>query len=98
VVILTADITNGKLVFDNHLTSGGSYDLQIGRVNTHIRQDFYHSQISIAATDTHYINFADRDGKGTITIEIDHNSDGTIDETIVVENQLTWLFLPILIE
>jgi hypothetical protein len=59
---------------------------------------FYHGDIEILATDTHILHFGAWDGYGAITLEIDHGSDGTIDETIELENQVVWVNLPFIIK
>jgi hypothetical protein len=58
--------------------------------------NFCHTNIPIHATDTHIIDFGAWKGKGYITLEIDHGSDGTIGETVKLENQMKYVFLPVI--
>ena len=61
-------------------------------------QTFSQMNIHLLATDTHYLNFVDWDGSTGTTLEIDHLSDGSIDEVIPLDgSSSTWaIFLPIL--
>jgi hypothetical protein len=94
VVTLTVDTTQGDLVLDGSHASGGFYNLLIRKMSDAGGLPFYHSDIAIQATDTHIIHFSAWDGHGAITLEIDHGSDGTIDETLTLVNQVVWAFLP----
>ena len=93
-VTLTADTTEGKLTLDGSQASGGMYNLLIRKASEAGGFPFYHNNIEILATDTHILHFGAWDGYGAITLEIDHGSDGTIDETITLVNEVVWAFLP----
>jgi hypothetical protein len=86
-VTLLADFVAGNLRFDGMSASGGAYNLDIRMVSDTGLNTFYHADITILATDTHFINFGSWDGSGTITLQIDHGSDGTIDATMELTNQ-----------
>ena len=94
-ITITADTTAGDLTLNGSQLSGGAYNLNIRMVNSGGVVNFYHSDVPLLATDTHIINFGPWDGSGTITLEIDHGSDGTIDETVDLENQMQFVFLPV---
>ena len=87
VVTLTADVSNGQLVFNNAQAGGGEYNLALRRVSAAGRQEFNHTGLAISATDTHYADYGAWDGSGPMTLYVDHGSDGTVDETYVLENQ-----------
>ncbi len=96
IVTLTADVDNGQLVFNNAQASGGEYDLEISRISTAGKQRLVHTGLVILATDTHYADYGAWDGSGPITLHIDHGSDGTIDETLQLDNQAGRIYLPII--
>jgi hypothetical protein len=52
--------------------------------------------IPLLAPDRRIIEFGNWYGSNTITLEIDHGSDGTIDENVPLENQMRYVFLPVL--
>jgi hypothetical protein len=99
VVTLTADVGNGQLMFNNMQAGGGEYDLEVKRVSAAGEQTFAHPGLAVSATDTHYVDYGAWDGSGPMTLHIDHGSDGTIDETLVLDNQAPQagqIYLPII--
>jgi len=96
VVTLTAEVSEGQLVFDNSQGSGGTYDLEVARISDAGHQWFIHVALDISATDTHYADYDTWDGFGPMTLYMDHNSDGTIDETLVLDNQAPRIYLPLI--
>jgi hypothetical protein len=95
-ITATANLANGMLVFDNSRTNGGVYNLEITLLDGNGKHRFNHLDISVDATDTHYLNFGAWDGSGSLSLRVDHGSDGSIDDTIILVNQANRLFLPIL--
>jgi N-acetylneuraminic acid mutarotase len=95
VVTLTANTSSGQLVFNNSRASGGPYELDILKVDATGEHIFIHRGISMLPTDTHYADYGMWDGSGPITLEIDHGSKGTVDETVVLVNQAGKLYLPL---
>lgn len=85
---LFADSSVGELILNGNQASGGGYALAIGQTNATGQNKFLHSDIPILAADTHFIDFGNWDGSGTIILKIDHQSDGTIDEIVELENQI----------
>jgi hypothetical protein len=74
-----------------HLIGSGSestYNLMLSRTSYAERRVFYHSGISFSPGSVHVFR-PDWEtlGESTVTIEIDLNGDGEIDETLVLENQ-----------
>jgi hypothetical protein len=57
---------------------------------------FAHNDLTIAAGDTQYAAYRSWDGQGVMTLEVDHGSDGTIDETVSLENQIRRVYLPVI--
>jgi hypothetical protein len=99
VVTLTLDSENSQLVFNNLQSSGGEYDLEIHRSGTAGDQRFFHSELVILATDTHFVDYGGWDGSGPMTLYVDHGSDGTIDETWILDNEATRsINLPIILK
>jgi hypothetical protein len=95
VITFTADMDSGNLIFNNSQASSSIYSLFIRMVSDIGLDYFYHQDIPILATDTQIINFGPWNGSGSILLMIDHGSDGTIDETIHLDNQMKFAFLPI---
>jgi hypothetical protein len=93
-VSLFIEAPDGLLAFSNEHASGGSYGVSLGRVDASGEAAFYHSGLTIEATDTHYFDFGSWNGSGPMTLKIDHGSDGTIDETVELENQANRIYLP----
>jgi hypothetical protein len=86
-VTLTNDVTAGRLAFAN-AQSTGSYNLEIARINTTWgERTFTHTNVGVAASDTQYLQYGSWDGSGPMTLSVDHGSDGTVDETVTLENQ-----------
>lgn len=96
LVELRADMSSLQLVFDNAQAGGGRYDLKIELVNDGDQQAFYYADLEIAPTDTHYVNYGAWDSSGPMMLEIDHESNGTIDQTLLLENQMQSVYLPII--
>ncbi len=96
VVTLTVEIDDGQLKFNNAKASGGEYVLDVRRVSPAGEQWFVHAGLVISATDTHYVDYGAWDGSGAMTLDVDHGSDGTIDETLELENQTGHIYLPLI--
>ncbi|MBU1750131.1 MAG: PKD domain-containing protein [Chloroflexi bacterium] len=87
VVTLTVDERQSQLVFDCKQASDGQYDLKVKRVSEAGEERFFHSSVVISATDTHYSNYGSWRDRDPMALHIDHGSNGSIDETILLENQ-----------
>ena len=99
-VTLTALTDIGQLAFVNADTNGGVYDLSLHRVGIMGEQLFLHPDIPVSASDTHYVDYGNWSGD-SLTIYIDHGSDGTVDETIELENAAPrsyFLYLPLVLK
>lgn len=97
-ITTTIDLVTGQFVLNNKQGSGGEYNLKLVRATGTNNLRFWHSDIPVLGTDTHYIDYAAWDGVGSITIYIDHNSDGTIDETIELDNEPPTVYLPLIMK
>jgi hypothetical protein len=93
VVTMRVDKARGLMAFSG-AQAGSAYDLAITRVSAAGAQIFTHAGLSIAATDTQYVDYRSWNGSGAITVQIDHGSDGTIDQTVMIVNQYT-VYLPL---
>jgi hypothetical protein len=96
-VTLTNNAISGTLEFDNSHASGGKYDLEINLTTAAGEHRFVHAGVVISATDTHYVSYGSWSGAGGLTLQIDHGSNGTIDETLVLSNQAWQVYLPVVI-
>jgi len=94
-VTVSADPASGVLAYSHALATAGQYHVDITRGSNAGWQRFVHSDLLIAASDTHYFDYGAWDGSGSLVLEIDHGSDGSIDEIVVLENQMHRVCLPI---
>ena len=88
------DLDTGRLAL-LYLQSGpGEYDIELSKLDaTHGMREFFCSGVDVSAGATHYLRYGTWDGMGLI-LEVDEDSDGEIDESRVLENELqTPLFL-----
>ncbi len=97
-VVVANQAGTSKLVVNNQGSGAtGTYNLKIDKLSSGTEEEFVHFSIPIASTDTEYIDYGTWDGQGGITIEIDNGSNGTIDQKIVVSNQIHAEYLPIVV-
>lgn len=97
-VSLAAYMNQDKLAFSNAQASGGTYDFEMITVNDTGQHMFVHKGLTALTGDTHYLDFSAWDGAGAIVLEVDHGSDGSIDQTEPVENQIKRLYLPLILQ
>jgi hypothetical protein len=90
------DTNQGQLVFSNDQGSSGNYDLAFSQISADSEQAFVHQGISMAAGDTHYADYGAWDGSGDMRLEIDEGSDGSIDQTLILQNQANQVYLPLI--
>jgi len=86
----------GKLAFSNAQANGGMYGLEIERANATGMHTFRYPGISILAGDTEYLDYSRWDDTGSLVLEIDHGSDGTIDEQMDLSNAMSPIYLPLI--
>jgi Tol biopolymer transport system component len=99
VITLSNNSMTGKLIVNNYDGSiSGSYRLSIDRVSAVGEQFFEHSDIAISTGETDYVLYGTWDGHGDMALEIDHGSDGTIDQTVMLTNEHKFLlYLPLIL-
>jgi len=90
------DTGQNRLVFINSAGSSGTYDLQIERVGTLGVQTFFHRNLTVSSGDTQYIDYSNWSGSNQLLLQIDHNTNGTIDQTLMLDNQMSQSYLPII--
>ena len=90
------DTASEQLVYNNRKAGNGAYDLSIVRANAAGQQTFTHIGVPVLATDIHHLKYAEWNGAGALTLLIDHGGDGTIDETVLLSNQASRLYLPLI--
>jgi len=96
--LLSFDTQDQKFVINGSQASNGVYDFSYKLIAEAGIQEFVHNEISILEGTTHYINYAGWDGISNILLEIDLDSDGTIDEEIWLadDNYFDLVFFPII--
>jgi Ca2+-binding RTX toxin-like protein len=87
MTLLKVDPSTGQLIFSNAQAAGGSYNLEIIRLHSAGEEKFLHSGVAISAAGTHYVDYGTWDGSGSMTLGIDRDSDGAIDEAIALTNE-----------
>ena len=92
---VTVSTATGQLVYANTATDNGDYSLFIRRVRSAGLELFAHSTLAIGADETHYVDYGAWNGSDGMALGIDRDSNGTIDETVVLENQIRSIFLPV---
>lgn len=85
-----------QLVFTNQPNGAGTYQLVVTRHDPTGVKLFVHAAVEAAAQDTHYLEYSTWDGTGPMALSVDHGSDGSIDETIQLENEVTLYYLPLI--
>jgi hypothetical protein len=73
----------------SNLMDGGEYAMEIARVDSAGQQQFVCADIVISEAETHHIDYGAWDGSGSMELQVDRKSDGVIDETIALENQVS---------
>jgi len=74
-----------------------SYDLRLQSATNDNSINFYHRSISISASDVQTITIDSWQQMAAVTLQIDHGGDGTIDETITLDNQINRVYLPLIL-
>jgi len=97
--LLNVDAQNQRFIIDGSQAGDGVYDFSFELLTGVGIQEFIYNGISISENSTHYINYAEWDGVSDILLEIDLNSDGSIDEEIWLSNgdSQNTIFIPIII-
>jgi len=96
VITLTNSRQFGKLVVSNRDGGiSGSYQLTFNRMTATGEQVFSHANVPVTPGDTHYLDYGIWNGQGDLTLQIDHGSDGTIDDLLVLNNQAWQVYLPL---
>ena len=93
---LRADLVAGRLTLDGSHAGSGSYDLVVERSSSTGIRRFVHHNVPVTAGDTQVVQFSAWDGQGAITVRVDHGSNGTVDDTWTLDNQMSRNHLPII--
>lgn len=100
VILAVVDSTNGILTFRNAQGTSGDYNLTIVRTDELGQRTFNADVISVDPNDTHVINYGlwgnTINGSAPLIVEVDHGSDGTIDSTVQLQNQIRNVYLPLI--
>ena len=96
-VAVGIDTDDDLLMFTSAQSDGGMYGINIERVSASAKRKFVHYGVGIFALDTHYLGYGAWDGSGSMTLFVDRGSDGTIDETVPLNNQTEIVFLPLIL-
>jgi hypothetical protein len=97
-IATSVNTETNRVVFSNAQSDGGTYDFEVNRINDTGLYTFTHALLDIGSGDTHYIDYSAWDGVGSMILDIDTGSDGTIDETVILENQANRMtvYLPLI--
>ncbi len=95
MVTLGVDTASRYLVYTNQQDHEGLYSVSIRLVGAEGVRWFAHAGLEIAPLDTHYLSYGEWDGEGDMVVHIDHGQDGSIDESVPLENQSSLTFLPL---
>lgn len=93
-ITLAVDTVNEQLVLANS-QSAGAYGIDFTRYSQSAEKRFVNLDIAVSPGDVHYFDVGGWDGNGAITLSIDAGGDGSIDETLTIENQLKKTYLPV---
>ncbi|MCS7219681.1 MAG: hypothetical protein RML36_16780 [Anaerolineae bacterium] len=91
------DAATGRLVYRHHGAGAGQYAVSVRRSDATGQRRFFHGGVAVAAGDVHRLDVAGWDGNGALRLEIDRGGDGTVDATVMLENRLGRVFLPLVL-
>lgn len=91
------DAAAGRLVYRHHGAGAGEYAVSVRRSDAAGQRRFFHGGVAVAAGDVHRLDVAGWDGNGALRLEIDRGGDGTVDATVMLENRLVGVFLPLVL-
>lgn len=98
-VLAVIDSATGTLIFRN-AQGAGDYNLTIERTDDLGQRTFNADTIAIAPGDTHIINYSlwgsTINGSAPLALQVDHGSDGTVDNIVQLQNQVGNLYLPLI--
>lgn len=84
----TLDETLGTLAIDSANSSGAdTYNLTLKRVGDNGMQIFENETIAFGGGETHYIDYGGWDGAEALSIGVDANGDGKVDQQLNEDNQ-----------
>lgn len=95
-VEIARETIQGQMAFKYKAGDNGTYNLFIERISGNGLQIFIHNDLSIGQEDTHYVHYSASESLDSLMLSIDKESDGTIEQTVVLNNQILPIaFLPI---
>ncbi|MFN8492235.1 MAG: hypothetical protein U0350_31840 [Caldilineaceae bacterium] len=100
IVAASVDSAHGTLTFNNAKANEGVYSLEIERTDNQGQRVFRANGIMIGSSDTQVINYGlwdnTNDNLAPMTLQVDHGSNGTVDNTIQLQNQAGKTYLPLI--
>lgn len=83
------DFPNGDFILNtSDQTEFGIYELLIARIDDQGEYIFANDEIELQPDDTMYVNFFEWEGEGSpMYLDFDYGSDGTFDDTLVLEDE-----------
>ncbi len=93
---ITVDPAQKILTVNNLQNASGDYNLFFKRVSDYGTMFFAANAIDLPAAVTHSIHFEGWLDSGTAQLDVDTDGDGNPEETIFLDNQMKYLFLPII--
>jgi len=93
--LIMVDPAQKTLTVNNLQNAAGDYNLFFKRVSDNGTALYASNAIALPAAVTHSIHFDGWQESGTVELDTDTNGDGIPEETIFLENQMKYLFLPL---
>ena len=90
----TIDLAHGNVAVNRAAAGTGTYDLSVTRVDATGQHTFTHQSVVINAGATHLVSYGAWDGTGSITIGVDQQSDGTVDQIVSLDNSALRVYFP----
>jgi len=96
-IVIVIDLDKGQIELHPGSIEDGTYDVEIARVSPLGNQIFLHSEIPFNSFDIQYLLIDSFLESNLLTVKIDHQNNGTIDDIIAYENIANQFYLPMLI-
>jgi hypothetical protein len=93
--VFTSGVTGAdELYLSYEGAQATSYDLDLQMLSPYTRTTFHHNDITIGANDVHTITISDWEQLITVTLRIDQEGDGTVDQTHILPDTIAgWQLL-----
>jgi hypothetical protein len=86
-----------SILYLNSSANAKPYDLEMDLASVEGVDSFRHQSLEVLGAGTHIIDYANWPTNDYVTLYIDQESDGTIDELVQLENQVNSVYLPLVL-